>query len=218
MKLRQNLSPMLAQNNEGHRRLDPDRPPHINIIGMPGAGKSTSAALVAALYVVIWIHRLTSRELREGEDGTEYKRETPKTILKLMKSGYLLFWGGAITPGEDMRGTIDPMYWPPYKPDTDAYVSVFSPEASLKLEEEGLAPGMISIFLTGSEEKLLSNIEKRDGPGTQEKYRKIIRRYKGMELEKKFEHVINTDDKSPVEVVRQIIDIVWGSAPPTDHP
>lgn len=53
-------------------------PPHVNISGYTGVGKSTVSLILAERYHTLWIPRVTTRPRRQGENLNEYEFLTPE--------------------------------------------------------------------------------------------------------------------------------------------
>lgn len=183
------------------------RPPHVNISGYAGAGKTTISSLLAARHKTLWIPRATSRPRREGESlDREYVFVTEEGFAE-MKTG------GKFIPAtihlhhveEDRRiyhtAVLMPEIWPKPEEDTGLCVSVFGSKAPLV---KMAVPEMINIILLLSDEELKKRLETREGAVRRHLLTNWM--YRRDEIEKDFDHVVQNDGPAE-ETVKKIEEI-----------
>lgn len=190
--------------------------PHINISGMPGALKSSTARVLVARYPLpyhLWICRETTREMRPGEvQGQEYHFLTQAEYDRKFEKGMLLPWPEASGHKDYpdgriyFRGTPHFNFWPHENRFTKFKISVFGARVS-PLIKQVIGEDITNIFLTGSDEILLGRVRSRPGSASwrdEEHYRRTIALYRATNLESQFDYIISTDFRTPEEVADQI--------------
>ena len=184
--------------------------PHVNIVGYPGAKKSSTAKAMARKYgPAVWISRPNTKPRRAGDvSGEEYVYLTNEEYAKLERAGMLWHTKSRMFGSVEFhKGTFAPSLWPQPNADTKVVISMFGPTRSAQIKEE-FAPQMTTFCLFGSDLVLVEGIIDRNDRDSGRHHLDTIRRYRRLQIEKQFEHTINTDNLSAEDCADWIAVIV----------